>query len=100
MTSFNFSMYFVSVLAKNGHFDHFWDPKWGFTDPLLIYFAHNVLSVSQHIVYDYKNVVCITSFNFSMYFVSVLAKNGHFDPFWDPKWGFTDPLLIFFANNV
>ena len=43
---------------------------------------------------------CIISFNISMYFVSVLAKNGHFDPFWDPKWGFTDPLLIFFANKV
>ena len=26
-------MYFVSVLTKNGHFDHFWDTKWGFTDP-------------------------------------------------------------------
>ena len=61
---------------------------------LLTFFANILWSVSQHIVYDYKN--CLhDKFQFSMYFVSVLAKNGHFDHFWDTKWGFTDP-----TNNI
>ena len=77
----------------------FGTPNGDLLTPLLIFFANNVWSVSQHIVFDHK-AFCEISFNISMYFVSVLAKNGHFDPFWDPKWGFTDPLLILFANNI
>ena len=30
---FQFFNIFCKRLPKNGHFDHFWDTKWGFTDP-------------------------------------------------------------------
>ena len=69
MKSFNFSMYFVSVLPKNGHFDHFWDTQWGFTDPttdilwLIMYGAYLSISwmtikICLHEKFQFFNVFC------------------------------------------
>ena len=90
-------MYFINKYFINKNVTHFGTQNGDLLTTLLTFFANNVWSVSQHIVYDYKKLVCMTSFNFSMDFVSVLAKDGHFDHFWDPKWGFTDPTTDIFC---
>ena len=101
MTSFNFSMYFVSVLAKNGHFDHFWDPEWGFTDPLIICFAHNGWTISQPIVYDHKTFL-YNKFQFFNVFCKCFSQKWAFWPllghkmgiYWPHYWHF---LLIMYG---
>ena len=51
--------------------------------PLLI-FANNQRTISEAVTYDHKYFLC-NALHFFEYIVIIVAKNGHFDLFWDPK---------------